>query len=78
MAGRPGENFTRLNSVGDKDFSTGALTGYYCSYLDSWGNHDLWTWLISTPGGLGFIISLLGTSIGLLLTGLVTVRMGEF
>jgi Na+/proline symporter len=64
-------------SVGNKDFSTGTLTA---TIVATWigGGTMMYGLAHIYSRGLVFIISLLGTSLGLFLTGLVTVRMGEF
>ncbi|ACP21020.1 hypothetical protein Aasi_1743 [Candidatus Amoebophilus asiaticus 5a2] len=76
LAGRRVKNL-RDYSIGNRDFSTGALTA---TIVATWigGGTMIYGLANIYSNGLGFIIPLLGTSLGLLLTGLVTDRMGEF
>ncbi|MHB9146885.1 MAG: sodium:solute symporter family protein [Candidatus Amoebophilus sp.] len=64
-------------SIGSKDFSTGTLAA---TIVATWiGGGAMFSGLPNIYStGLWFIIPLLGSSLGLLLTGLVTDRMGEF
>jgi len=64
-------------SVGNKDFSTGTLTA---TIVATWIGGGTLTYGLANiySIGLGYIIPILGTSLGLLFTGLITDRMGEF